>query len=183
VNRSDIGKQRKREPAQHRGVARVAHEHFEEHRHDREADDANDGRRRDEQSHRRRHRAEIGANVDRVGDQQQSDQRIEQRRRIVLAHVTGESAPRHAPDLGADHLDRAHQRIGQQQRPTEAVAELRARLRIGGDAAGVVVGGAGNEAWPHDIGKLRSIRLLDRVRGGHGVDHEIPLTQSAIALR
>jgi hypothetical protein len=41
--------------------------------------------------------------------------------------------------LGADHLDGANQRVGQQERPPEAVPELGTRLRIGGDAAGIVV--------------------------------------------
>ena len=66
---------------------------------------------------------------------EQADQHIEQRRGIMPAHIAGEAAPGHAADLRADHLDRAHQRIGQEQRPAEAVAELRAGLRIGGDAA------------------------------------------------
>ena len=56
-----------------------------------------------------------------------------------------------------------HQRIGEQQRPSQAVAELRAGLGIGRDAAGVVVRGAGDQARPHDIAQLRPFWLLDLV--------------------
>ena len=45
----------------------------------------------------------------------------------------------------ADLLDRRHQRAGEQHDPAHRVAELRAGLRIGGDAAGIVVGGAGDQ--------------------------------------
>ena len=51
-------------------------------------------------------------------------------------------------DARAHGLDRGHQRIGQRHRPEHVEAELRARLGIGGDAARVVVGDAGDEARP-----------------------------------
>ena len=43
-------------------------------------------------------------------------------------------------------LDAHHQRQGQEHAPQHREAELRARLRIGGDAARIVVGGTGDEA-------------------------------------
>ena len=49
------------------------------------------------------------------------------------------------PDLGADKLDRRHQRIGQHHRPEHVEAELGAGLRIGRNAARVVVRRAGDE--------------------------------------
>jgi hypothetical protein len=49
-------------------------------------------------------------------------------------------------DLRTDKLDRRHQRIGQRHRPKHVEAELRAGLRIGGDAARIIVGGTGDEA-------------------------------------
>ena len=49
------------------------------------------------------------------------------------------------------------------KRPDEGEAELRARLRIGGDAARVVVGGAGDEARAEAGGEALARRL-----GGHG---------------
>jgi hypothetical protein len=45
----------------------------------------------------------------------------------------------------------------------KSVAELRADLAIGGDAAGVVVGGAGDEAGAE---AAQEILLLQRVGGG-----------------
>src|ERR1700736_4844128 len=48
-------------------------------------------------------------------------------------------------DPGADLLDRRHQRPGEQHDPSHAVTELRADLRIGRDAAWIVVGGAGDQ--------------------------------------
>ena len=81
----------------------------------------------------------------------------------MAAHIAGEALTRNAPNLRADHLDRAHQRIGEQEGPAQGVAKLGASLRIGGYAAGIVVRGAGDEAGAHDIGELRPVRLFDLV--------------------
>ena len=74
--------------------------------------------------------------------------------RIVAAHVAGEPAPGDAPDLRADRLDRAHQRIGEQQGPTQ---RSRTARRPGNRwrCRWVVVGRARNQARPHDVGELR----------------------------
>ena len=77
----------------------------------------------------------------------------------------GESLAGHASDLGADHLDRAHQRVGEEQRPDQAEAELSSRLRIGCDSTRVVVGSAGDEAGAEDVGKTRPIGLFDLIGG------------------
>src|SRR6202020_2163055 len=53
-----------------------------------------------------------------------------------------------AAKAGTDHLDADHQRIGEQHGPQHAVAELRTGLRIGGDTARIIIGGAGDEARP-----------------------------------
>ena len=60
--------------------------------------------------------------------------------------IGGDAAPGDAADPGADLLDRGHQRIGEHHRPADGVAELRADLGIGRDAAGIVVGGAGDQS-------------------------------------
>jgi len=91
------------------------------------------------------------------------DQRIDDRRRIVAAHISCEALTSNAPNLRADHLDRAHQRIGEEEGPSQGVAKLGASLRIGGYAAGIVVRGARDEAGAHDIGELRPVRLFDLV--------------------
>jgi len=48
--------------------------------------------------------------------------------------------------VGADELDRRHERIGQYHRPQKVKAELRACLRVGGDAARIIIGCASDEA-------------------------------------
>ncbi len=92
------------------------------------------------------------------------DDAARQPARIMAAQIAGDAEPGNAADARADLLDRRHQRIAEQQGPGEAVAELRADLGIGGDAARIVVGGAGDQAGPHDLQQLRPLRLLDRIR-------------------
>jgi len=70
----------------------------------------------------------------------------------VPAHISGEAFASDTADLSADHLDRAHERIGQKQSPNQAVTELGPRLGIGGDAARIVIRGAGDEPGPENIG-------------------------------
>ena len=87
--------------------------------------------------------------------------------RIVPAQVAGDAVAGRPADPGADLLDRRHQRIGEQQRPADAEAELRAGLAIGGDAAGIVVGGAGDEAGPQRLedGQCNALGLTGAVLG------------------
>ena len=92
------------------------------------------------------HGGQVGADIDGVGDEQQRHQARHQPARHHLAHVAGQAMAGDAPDQGADHLDRHHQRKGQQHGPEQVEAELRARLAVGGDAAGIVVGRAGDQA-------------------------------------
>ena len=75
---ADIGKEGKGQPPQDRRVSGVSHEHLGSDGHDREGGDVEDDRAGDQQMERRRHRAEIGAEIDGVGDDQQADQGIEQ---------------------------------------------------------------------------------------------------------
>jgi hypothetical protein len=101
--------------------------------------------------------------IDCIGDNKQSDQQIKQRRRIVTTHVARKAAAGDPADVRADQLNRDHERVGKQLRPTQAEAELRAGLGIGGYAAGVVVRGAGDQAGAHYVAELRTFRLLDLV--------------------
>jgi hypothetical protein len=102
----------------------------------------------DEKPQRRGHRSEIGSDIDDVGDQEQRDQRINKGRRIMAAHVASQAFAGNTANLRADHLDRAHERIGEEEGPTQGVAELGASLRIGGYAAGIVVRRTRDEAGP-----------------------------------
>ena len=89
-------------------------------------------------------------------------QPIKQRPRKGCAQIAGDTLAGHAADFRADLLDGDHQRIAEQQRPAHGIAELGPGLGIGGDAAGIVVGRAGNQAGAHDLHQLGMFRLLDR---------------------
>src|SRR5580658_7463154 len=86
----------------------------------------------------------------------------------MLAEVGGDALAGNAADPCADLLDRHHQRPGEQHDPARRIAELGSGLRIGGDAAGVVVGRAGDqprsengeEAAP--LARFRAARLALR---------------------
>ena len=77
-----------------------------------------------------------------------ADDDPQQPARIMLADIAGDALAGDPADAGADLLDRRHQRPGEQHDPGHAVAELRADLRIGGDAARIVVGCAGDQPGP-----------------------------------
>ena len=60
-------------------------------------------------------------------------------------HVRRQAPARDATQARAHHLDADHQRVGENHGPQHAEAELRAGLRIGRDAARIVVRGARDE--------------------------------------
>jgi uncharacterized protein (DUF849 family) len=93
-----------------------------------------------------RHGPKVGTDIDGVGDQQQQHQAIGHPGWIVAHQIAGDAVACHPANAGADHLHRRHQGVGQDHRPAEAVAILRAGLAVGGDAAGIVVGRASDQA-------------------------------------
>ena len=142
----DIGKQRQGQPFEDGGVSRIAHEDLQQH-----ADDGEDHRvdecgAADEQLDRRPHGAEISPEIGDIGDEQQRHHDAQQPARVVAPEVLRDAAPGDAADAGGDGLRHRHQRIAEQQDPGELIAELRADLAVGRDAARIVVGGAGDEA-------------------------------------
>ena len=143
-----IGQQRQRQPFQEEDVAVVGHEHLQHKRREHEqrrhqvAIDAGD------QLRHLAHRGDVGGDVERIGDQQQQHDALQHDRRERRLDVGGQPLAGDAADARADRLDRRHQRIGQRHRPQHVEAELRAGLGIGGDAAGIVVGDAGDQARP-----------------------------------
>lgn len=141
----DIREQRQCGPFEQARIAVVRHEDLQQGRQRAEEDDIEFLRTVQQQIDGCAHRREVGRDVDHVRDDQQHHGGVEQPRRIVGAHVRREPLARHAADARADELDGRHQRIGQQQRPQQFEAELRAGLRVGADAGRVVVGGAGDE--------------------------------------
>ena len=83
--RSDVSEERETEPLQNRDVARVAHEDFEQDREDSEKRHIQKDGAADEQLERRAHRAEIGAEIDRVGGHQKPNQSVQCPGRVVAA--------------------------------------------------------------------------------------------------
>jgi hypothetical protein len=78
--------------------------------------------------------------------------------------VASDAEPGDAADLGADLLNGAHQRVAEDQRPAQIVAELRTRLGIGGDAARIVIRGAGDQTGAEHGDELGVDRLFHRIR-------------------
>ena len=118
------------------------------------------GRPVDQQLQRCAHRTEVSAQIDQVGRQQQQHDAARQPRRIMPAQIAGDAKAGDAADAGADLLDRDHQRVAEHQRRGQAVAELRADLRIGGDPAGIVIRRPGDQARPEHPEQLQAIGRL-----------------------
>ena len=108
----------------------------------------------DHQLQRLAHGRHVGGDVQGVGQHQQAHQRDRQPAGQHAADVRRQSAPGDPADARTDHLHRDHQRCGQRQRPEQPGTVGRPGLRVGGQAAGVVVGGAGDQARPEAVGEL-----------------------------
>ena len=132
-HRRDIGQQRQRGPFEDGNVARVPHEDLQPHAQDAEQHDMKQPRPADQHRQCIPHDAEIGGELDGIGDQQQTNGGIEQPGRIVAPDITGKTVPRRPPDPGADLLDHDHQRKDQRHQPAEPITKLRPRLGIGCD--------------------------------------------------
>ena len=143
-----VGEQRKGQPLQVGDIAVVGDEHLQQQRQEHE-----------EQRHQApidagdefadfSHRRDVGGDVERVGDQQQQHDALQDDRRERRLDVGGEAFSGDPADPRANRLDRRHQRKGQRHGPEHVEAVLRARLGIGGDAARIVVGDAGDQARP-----------------------------------
>src|SRR3984893_14459475 len=92
------------------------------------------------------HCANVSTDVDRVRDEEQADEPVDHQRRVVAAHVPREPVTAHATYFRAHKLYGYHERIGKEQRPKQAVSELRTALRIGGDPTRIVVRSTGDQA-------------------------------------
>jgi hypothetical protein len=121
----------------------------------------------DQQFRRVRHCAEIGPDIDRVGDEQQRHDQSQKPARIVPAQVSSDAVSGRAADARADVLDRDHQRIGEQHGPADAEAELCACLAIGADSGRIVIGSARDQARPEHVEKAPKRALFLRSGIGH----------------
>src|SRR5487761_1297313 len=64
----------------------------------------------------------------------------------MLAQVAGDPESSRAPDARTDRLDGNHQRVCEDECPSEPESELRAGLRVGRDSTRIVVGGPRDQA-------------------------------------
>jgi hypothetical protein len=134
-----IGKQHQRQDLHVPGVGAVRDEDL-----CREADHAerqrkDHGRAADEEPNRFPHGGDVGGNIDDIGGGDQRDNPVEQRRRQHFPEIGGEAAAGDGADARADDLDRDHERGREKHRPAQRVAELGSGLRVGRDAARIVV--------------------------------------------
>ena len=80
------------------------------------------------------HGAQISADIDGVGDEEQNCDRIEQPCRSCFAQISSQTVARRPADPGADFLNGCHERKSEQHRPASGEAELRTCLTVGADA-------------------------------------------------
>jgi hypothetical protein len=98
----------------------------------------------------RRHRAEVGPDIDDICDHQQRHGHMEHRARVVLAQYRRQAAACDHADPPANLLDRTHKRVGPGRHPQLGVAKLCTGLAISLDARWVVVGRPSDEARPQN---------------------------------
>jgi hypothetical protein len=164
----DVGEHRERQPLEDAHRTLVREQHLRGDADGAEGEHVERLRPADDQLERFGHRADVGGDVDGVGDDQHRHQRDGQPARAHLVDVGREPVTRGPADARREHLDADHERRRQQQRPDEGEAELRAGLRVGGDAARVVVGGAGDEAGPEAARERLEAFLARLLRLGCG---------------
>ena len=166
----DIGEQRERHEFQHRRIAAIRHEDLQQGRGGGENQRMFVIEPADHQRQRFPHRGDVGRDVEGVGGDQKENQRQHQPARRELHDVGGEALAGDPADPRADQLDRDHERRGEKHRPEQAVAELRAGLRIGRNARRIVVGGAGHQSRTqqpkHDVAGFFDLCVF-------GVGHEL----------
>ncbi len=150
-HRTHVAQERQRHPLEQRGVARERHEDLQGERQQREEHDVDLAHPAHQELQRVAHGAQVGGDVDGVGEEQQPDDPVQEPGRVVVADVGGEPVPGDPPDARRDDLDADHERGREQHRPEQPVAVLRAGLRVRRDAARVVVRGAGDEARPEAL--------------------------------
>jgi hypothetical protein len=71
---------------------------------------------------------------------------MQQPARVVLPQISGDAFAGHSADACADLLDHDHQRIREQQRPSQLIAETCCCLRVGRDATRIIIRRSGNQA-------------------------------------
>src|SRR5262249_55898951 len=98
--------------------------------------------------------ADVGARVDRVGNEESAYYAEENPPRIVLLQHAGQATPGHHPDLRAEELHRRHHRKSDYGDPQSSISESGTGGRVGAYARRIVVRGAGDESGPEKGEKL-----------------------------
>jgi hypothetical protein len=109
---------------------------------------------------------EVGADVDRVGDEEGEDADPDQPGRKLPAQRDSEAHPGLERDAGAQLLHGGHQREGEEGGPEQPIAELAAHLRIGPDATGVVIAGACDQTRAQDLEVAQRALLTGGLESG-----------------
>ena len=151
VNREQdrgVGQQGERQPLQEEDVTMIGDEHLQQQRSEHEERRHEMAIEAGDELRDFPHGGDVGGDVEGIGDQQQQHDAVEHDRRERGLDVGGKSLAGDPADARAHGLDRGHQREGQRHRPQHVEAELRARLGVGGDAAWIVVGHAGDKPRP-----------------------------------
>jgi len=153
--RRNIGEQAQRHPFQDHDVTIIVREHDADDAGRPECNDVEKARAADQQFRRIRHRAGVGTDIDRVGEEQKRHDDLQEPIRVVPAQIAGDPMTRRASEPSADFLYRHHQRIGQQHRPADAKAQLCPCLAVSADTGGIVVGRPGDQTWSEHPKKTR----------------------------
>ncbi len=149
VNREQhrrVGQQRECQPLQEGDVTVIGDEHLQQQRSDHEEHRHQMTIEAGDELRDFPHGRDVGRDIEGIGDQQQQHDALEHDRGERGLDIGGKPFPGDPADARAHGLDRRHQREGQRHRPQHVEAELRARLGVGGYAAWIVVGDAGDEA-------------------------------------
>ena len=158
------------------------------HRQEREGDDARD----DEAGHQRQARQQGEAErrpqkfrkVGRHGrDLARDPHGVDEGAREALAAVLGEALARDDADLGGEGLKQHGREVGDQHHPEQGIAELRARLDVRREIAGVHIGDGGHHggACEGQKGRKAPSRALDGLApGGHCAPRQTVLAVNQI---
>ena len=129
------------------------------------------GKRGGEQANGGNHRAEVGADIDSVGGEEQQYGAKENVAVVVAAHDARQPLARDEADAGAHLLGGDHQRKEVEGGPEEAEAVGGSSLGVRADARGVVIGGSGNQAGADNAqgaGRVRHKTRAATVRAPSG---------------
>src|ERR1044071_1345883 len=99
-----------------------------------------------EQFKRSGHCPNIRGDIDRVGDQEQGNNASKKPRGVMFSDIGSETMAGYPSNARTNHLDTNHQGERKECGPQHRIAKACSYLRVGGNAAGVIVGSARDES-------------------------------------